>query len=42
VTEADVNKNLVWVIINVGACICGFSASALWVAQGAYTSKVAS
>ena len=38
----EINHILVWVIIIAGACICGFSASALWVAQGAYTSKVAS
>ena len=29
-------------IINLGACVCGVSASALWVAQGACVSKVAS
>lgn len=42
VTEVEINHTLVWVIVCAGACICGFSASVLWVAQGAYTSKVAS
>lgn len=42
VTKVEINHTLVWIIVNAGACICGFSASALWVAQGAYTSKVAS
>lgn len=42
VTGLKVPKELVWVIIITGAIICGVSASALWVAQGAYTSAVAS
>ena len=33
---------LVWIIVIIGAMICGASASAIWVAQGAYTSQVAS
>ena len=42
VSEIDISDSLVWIIINLGAIICGFSASVLWVAQGAYTSAVAS
>lgn len=41
VTDIDISKELVWVCINLGACVCGFSASVLWVAQGGYTSQVA-
>ena len=33
---------LIWIIVIIGAMICGASASILWVAQGAYTSQVAS
>ena len=42
VSEINVPRPLVWVIVIAGAIICGISASALWVAQGAYTSAVAS
>ena len=42
VTELNIPRVLVWFIIILGAMICGISASALWVAQGAYTSAVAS
>ena len=42
VTELNIPKPLVWGIIILGAMICGISASALWVAQGSYTSAVAS
>lgn len=41
VTNVDLPHALVWVIICLGACVCGVSASTLWVAQGAYTSNVA-
>ncbi len=38
----NIPTEMVWGIIILGAIICGVSASALWVAQGAYTSAVAS
>jgi MFS family permease len=41
VTDAGVSHELVWVLVILGATICGVSASTLWVAQGAYTSQVA-
>ena len=33
---------LAWTMVLLGASICGTSASVIWVAQGAYTSQVAS
>lgn len=40
-TDSGVSHELVWVLVVLGAIICGVSASTLWVAQGAYTSQVA-
>ena len=37
----DMPKVLGWVIVLFGACLCGASASMIWVAQGAYVSQVA-
>lgn len=34
-------KWLGWVIVLLGASLCGASASMIWVAQGSYTSNVA-
>ena len=42
VTGLGIPPGFVWVIVSVGACICGMGASILWVAQGSYTSEVAS
>lgn len=41
VTNVDLPHALVWVLVCLGAGVCGVSASTLWVAQGAYTSNVA-
>ena len=37
----DLPKSIGWVIVLLGAMLCGASASAIWVAQGAYVSQVA-
>ncbi len=37
----DIPKILGWIIVLVGAMLCGASASMIWVAQGAYVSEVA-
>lgn len=42
VTDIQISTTLVWIFVNIGASITGLSASVIWVAQGAYTSKVAS
>jgi MFS family permease len=39
--QFDIPKAVGWIIIIVGAVLCGASASVIWVAQGAYVSKVA-
>lgn len=41
VTNLNPPHELVWIVVIIGAIICGISASVLWVAQGAYTSQVA-
>lgn len=38
---ADMPKPLGWIIVLIGAMLCGISASMLWVAQGAYVSEAA-
>lgn len=38
---SDLPKSIGWVIVLLGAVLCGASASAIWVAQGAYVSQVA-
>ena len=38
---ADIPKALVWIIIGLGAMICGMSCSVIWVAQGGYISTLA-
>jgi len=42
VTDIQLPTAVVWVCVNLGASITGLSASIIWVAQGAYTSQVAS
>jgi len=37
----DMPKILGWIVVLVGAMLCGMSASMIWVAQGAYVSQVA-
>ena len=41
-SELGLNFYVVWIMVIIGAMIAGASASAIWVAQGAYTSQVAS
>lgn len=42
VTEISIPTPVVWICVNLGASITGLSASIIWVAQGSYTSQVAS
>jgi hypothetical protein len=39
VTDSGVSHELVWVLVILGAIICGVSASTLWVAQVADTNR---
>ena len=37
----DMPRALGWIIVLIGALLCGASASMIWVAQGSYVSTVA-
>ena len=41
-SQLNIPTVLVWIIVIVGAVLCGISASILWVAQAGYTNAVAS
>jgi MFS family permease len=41
-SDIEIPKYVAWITVCFGAVICGACASVIWVAQGAYTSQVAS
>ena len=41
-SEVNIPTVLVWIIVIIGAVLCGISASILWVAQAGYTNATAS
>ncbi len=41
-SDLGLSTPVAWIMVCFGAIVCGASASVIWVAQGAYTSQVAS